>query len=115
MNQADSEKHGEEVFVFAERITPIEGRGEDVLAITRETAKLLQNQPGMIQSMVTRSEKKGGEICSFTVWKAKADFQAFMKTDKVAALLKSDDFKNIKSWMANYDMQMMNLVDGWHA
>ncbi len=115
MSNAENQDHGDEVFVFVERITPIEGRAEDVLEITRKSAKLLHDQPGMIQSMVTRSEKKDGEICSFTVWRAKADFQAFMKTDEVAALLKSDDFGNIKSWMANYDMQMLELVDGWHG
>ncbi len=115
MSQAESQTHGDEVFVFVERITPIEGRTEDVLAISRKSAKLLHDQPGMIQTMLTRSEKEGGEICTFTVWKAKTDFQAFMKTDEVATLLKSDDFKNIKSWMANYDMQMMEFVDGWHG
>ncbi|NOY91357.1 MAG: hypothetical protein GXP55_09110 [Deltaproteobacteria bacterium] len=115
MSMQENQDHGDEVFVFMERITPIEGREDDVLSITRKSAKLLQGQPGMIQSMVTQSEKKGGELCSVTVWQKKADFQSFMKTDAVAALLESEDFKNIKNWMSEYDMQMMNLVDGWHG
>ncbi len=109
------EGHGDEVFIFIERITPIEGRDDDVLAISRKSSKMLQGQPGMIQAMVAKSEKKGGEICSVTVWNSKADFQAFMKTDAFTDLVKSDDFKNIKAWMSNYDGQMMNLVDGWHG
>ena len=49
------------------------------------------------------------------MWEKKGDFQAFMKTDEFADLLKSDDMSNIKSWMSDYDMQMLNYVDGWHG
>lgn len=107
--------HGNEVFVFIERITPIDGRADDVLNISRKSAALLKNQPGLIQAMVTRSEKATGTVCSISVWGRKADFQAFMKTEAVAELLKSEDFQNIKAWMSDYDMEMTNLVDGWHG
>ncbi len=112
--QQASSDHGDEVFVFIERITPIEDRQDEVLAISRKSAGLLKNQPGLIQTMVTRSDK-GGTVCSISVWTRKADFQAFMKTDEVAELLKSEDFKNIKAWMSDYDMQMTSLVEGWHG
>jgi len=109
------QNHGNNVFVFYERIKPVEGRFDDVLSISCKSAKVLQEQPGLIQFMVTSTEKKGGEVCTVAVWKTKADFQAFMKTDAVAALMKSDDFANIKSWMSSYDAQMTDLVQGWHG
>jgi heme-degrading monooxygenase HmoA len=111
----ESETHGNELFVFFERLTPIEGRDEDVLSITRRSSKGLEAQPGVIQSMITRSEKKGREICSVSIWKSKSDFQAFMKSEVFAALLKSDDYKNITAWMTDYDSQMTEYVDGWHG
>ena len=115
MDSKSTQDHGDSVFVFTETITPKEGRADDVLAITRKSAEALKGQPGMIQSMLTVSEKQGGEICTITVWSSKNDFQNFMKTDEVAAMLKSDDMKNIKEWMSNYEMLMSNLVDGWHG
>ena len=114
MSQENNQDHGNEVFVFIERITPIAGREDDVLNLARKSNVMLQKKPGMIQTMLTQSEK-GGEICSVTVWEKKGDFQAFMKTDEFADLLKSDDMSNIKSWMSDYDMQMLNYVDGWHG
>lgn len=115
MNNKETQNHGDQVFVFTETITPIEGRSDDVLELSLKSAELLKGQQGMIQSMVTKSEKKGGEICSITVWSSKDDFQNFMKSDEIAALLKSDDMKNIKDWMSNYDMLMSDLVEGWHG
>ncbi|MHA1127443.1 MAG: antibiotic biosynthesis monooxygenase family protein [Alphaproteobacteria bacterium] len=110
-----TQDHGNNVFVFTETITPKEGRSGDVLDIARRSAATLKGQPGMIQTMVTQSEKKGGEIVTTTVWGSKNDFQNFLKSDEVAALLKSDDMKNIKEWMGDYNMLMSNYVDGWHG
>ncbi len=115
MSNNTAEDHGNSVFVFTETITPVEGRAADVLDISRKSAAMLKGQPGLIQSMVTVSEKQGGEICTIAVWSSKADFQNFMKSEEVAALLKSEDMKNIKDWMGNYEMLMSNLVDGWHG
>ena len=114
MTHSQSDSHGDEVFVFMERVTPVEGRFEDCLSITLDSAKLLYGQPGLLQSMVMRPQKKDGPICSISVWKSKGDFQAFMKTEVVAALLKSEAFANMKEWMDDYDGQMMDLADGWH-
>ncbi|VAW16504.1 hypothetical protein MNBD_ALPHA12-765 [hydrothermal vent metagenome] len=107
--------HGDKVFVFSETITPIAERADDVLSISLKSSEALAGQPGLIQSMVTRSEKKGGEICTTTIWKSKQDFQNFMKSDEVAALLKSDDMVNIKAWISEYKMLMSDLVAGWHG
>ena len=115
MNQEQSQDHGSEVFVFIERVTPIEGRADDVLALTRESNKILQGQPGLIQTLLTRPEKGDGAQCSVTIWKSKADFQNFMKTDAFAALLKSEEMGNIKKWMSDYEAQMLEYVDGWHG
>ena len=115
MTNIDSTNHGTGVFVFTEIITPKDGRADDVLAISKRSAIALKNQPGLIQSMLTRSEKKGGEVTTTTVWNSKSDFQNFMKSDTVAELLKSDDMENIKEWMSDYQMTMSNLVDGWHG
>lgn len=114
MSSKETHDHGGKVFVFSETITPNEGREEDVLSISLKSAKALNGQPGLLQSMVTRSEKRGGEICSTSVWESKDDFQNFMKTDIVAKMLKSDDMANIKKWMSDYKMLMSNLVTGWH-
>lgn len=115
MNASKSDDHGSNVFVFTETITPKDGRADDVLALSKLSMELLKGQPGMLQAMLTKSEKKGGEISTVSVWGSKADFQDFMKSDAVANLLKSDDMKNIKEWMSSYEMLMSNLVDGWHA
>jgi len=74
----------------------------------------MRGQPGLLQTLVTKSEKSGGEIVSIITWKNKAAFQAFMKTDIMAELLKSDDMANIKKWMQEYKMHMNQMVDGWH-
>lgn len=110
-----NQDHGSNVFVFTETITPKENRGDDILELAKRSAATLQGQPGMIQTMVTQSEKKSGEIVTITIWNSKDDFQNFMKTDEVAALLKSDDMANIKEWMSDYNMLMSNYVDGWHG
>ncbi len=115
MSESKTQNHGKNVFVFSETITPSAGHADDVLAISLKTSRALAGQPGLIQSMVTRSEKAGGEICSTAVWASKSDFQNFMKTDAVAALLKSDDMRNIKAWMSDYKMLMSELVEGWHG
>lgn len=109
------QNHGNNVFVFTETITPNQNRADDMLALSIKSASLLKHQPGLIQSMVTKSEKQGGEICTTTIWASKTDFQNFMKTDKVAELLKSDDMKNVKAWMSDYKMLMSELVEGWHG
>jgi len=115
MSIVESNDHGNDVFVFTEIITPKEGRVEDVLAISRKSVATLKSQPGLIQSMLTRSEKKDGEVSTISVWESKTDFQNFMKTDAFAELLKSDDMQNIKEWMSDYQMLMSDLVDGWHG
>lgn len=115
MLDIENQDHGNNVFVFTETITPKEGRADDVLAISLKSVDALKVQKGMIQSMVTKSEKSGGEICTISVWSSKTDFQNFMKTDEFSALLKSDDMENVKSWMSNYDMLMSELVEGWHG
>lgn len=115
MAQQDTKTHGTNVFVFTEIITPIEGHADDILSASLKSSELLKGQPGLIQSIVTKSEKAGNELCTITVWESKSAFQAFMKSDGVAALLKSDDMKDIKSWMSNYEMLMSDLVDGWHG
>jgi len=114
MNKEETRDHGDNVFVFSETIIPNEGREKDVLSIILGSAYALKNQPGLLQNTVTKSEKKGGEICSTSVWESKTDFQNFMKTDEVAELLKSDDMANIKEWMHDYKMLMSELVTGWH-
>jgi len=114
MEQNHANGHGGNVFVFTEIITPVEGRTDDVLAVSLKSAELLRGQPGMIQYMVTKSEKSDGQICTTVVWAQKSDFQNFMKTDAVAALLKSDEMANIKTWMGDYEASMSSYVDGWH-
>ena len=114
-NDKYTQGHGENVFVFSETITQNSGRTDDVLSITLRTSKALKGQPGLLQFTVTTSEKKGGEICSTSVWASKNDFQNFMKTGEVAALLKSDDMANIKEWISDYKMLMSDLVAGWHS
>lgn len=114
MQQNQTNGHGGNVFVFTEQITPVEGRADDVLAVSLKSAELLRGQPGLIQYMVTKSEKSDGQICTTVVWTQKSDFQNFMKTDAVAALLKSDDMANIKTWMSDYEASMSSYVDGWH-
>lgn len=114
MDTIESKNHGDKIFVFTETITPIKGRADDILAIALNSAQALKGQPGLIQSMTTRSEKKNGEVCTTSIWSSKADFQNFMKTDQVAELLKSDDMRNIKAWMSDYNMLMSDLVEGWH-
>ncbi|NOR62893.1 MAG: hypothetical protein GQ535_10425 [Rhodobacteraceae bacterium] len=115
MTNHETTDHGNNVFVFTEIITPKEGHAEDVLAVSKRSMEPLKGQPGLIQVMLTTSEKKAGEISTVTVWESKADFQNFMKSDAVADLLKSDDMKNIKGWMDDYQMLMSNLVEGWHG
>ena len=114
MSNKETQDHGDKVFVFSETIIPNDGRAEDVLAIILTSAEALKNQPGLLQTTITKSEKKGGEICSTSVWESKSDFQNFMKTDEVVELLKSDDMANIKEWMSDYKMLMSELVTGWH-
>ena len=106
--------HGGEVFVFTETITVAQGHVDDVLEMTVKSAELLRGQPGLLQYMVTKSEKSGREICSTVVWENKLDFQNFVKSDAVAALLKSGDMANIKSWMSDYKSAMSHYVPGWH-
>lgn len=115
MHSNTTQDHGNNVFVFTETITPIAQHADQVLEISKRSLQALEKQPGLIQSMLTVSEKKGGEICTISVWESKNHFQDFMKSDAIAALLKSDDMKNIKNWMENYDMLMSNLVEGWHG
>lgn len=112
--QNESNDHGDAVFVFIERITPIEERADDVLEISIRSVKAMRGQPGLLQTLVTKPEKSSGEIVSVTTWENKAAFQAFMKTDVMAELLKSDDMANIKKWMKEYNMHMNQMVDGWH-
>jgi len=97
-----------------ERVTPKEGRAAACLEISLQTAKLLKGQPGLLQSMIMQPSKDSDPLCSISVWESKANFQAFLKTEDFAALMKSDAYANMKDWMADYDGQMMKLADGWH-
>lgn len=115
MNQKSPQDHGETVFVFTEIITPIEGRDGDILEISKKTVALLKDVPGVIQTMLTKSEKSGGPVSTITVWQSKADFQNFLKSDATKALLKSDDMANVKAWMSDYTGLMSDYVDGWHG
>ena len=114
-NENESKPHGDEVFVFFERLTPIAGKEDEVLELTRKSAEALQGQPGLMQSIVARSQRGDGQIQSMSMWRSKADFSTFMKTDAVAEMLASEDFANVKKWMTDYEMQMNDLVDGWHG
>jgi heme-degrading monooxygenase HmoA len=115
MTSIAAQDHPRPMFVFMEKITPIQGRADDVLAISIRSAESLKEQPGIMQSMVTKAAKKGGEIVSISVWASKSDFQNFMKSDQTAALLKSDDMRNIKAWMSDYENLMTDMVDIWHS
>jgi len=111
---SQTEPHGDHAVVFVERITPKEGRAQDCLDISLRSADLLRGQGGLLQSIVMRPQKSGQAICSMSVWESKGHFAAFMKSEAFTALVASDDLKNIKLWMQDYDGQMMDLVDGWH-
>ena len=67
-----NQSHGNNVFVFFERMTPIAGKEEEVLAITLKSAKSLEGQPGLIQSIVTRSQGSDGRLQSMSMWNSKA-------------------------------------------
>ncbi len=115
MARQDTQTHGDNVFVFTEIITPREGHTDDILSASLKSNEVVRRQPGLIQTMVTRSQKAGGDLCTITVWESKSAFQNFLKSDDMAEVLKSDAMKDIKSWMGNYEALMSDLVDGWHG
>jgi heme-degrading monooxygenase HmoA len=115
MAQQDTQSHGDKVFVFTEIITPIEGHADDILSASLKSTETMKGQPGLIQVLITKSEKANGELSTITVWESKNAFQDFLKSDEMAEVLKSDAMKDIKSWMSNYQGLMSDLVDGWHG
>ncbi len=107
------EGHGDDVFTLIELYYPKEGKLEDVLAIAQET--MVSDKPGLIQSQLLRPTSNKGPVSNITVWGSKEEFQTFMKSDEVKALIQSDTMKNIQEWTSDIKVMMFNLVDGWHG
>ena len=106
--------HGDEVFVLIEMYYPKDGRFEDMMAITKASAKMIQGTPGLIQSQVLRPVGKG-PISNISMWHSQAEFQTFMQSDSMKELLKSDDFANAKAWCDDLKAMMFTNEMGWHG
>ena len=106
--------HGNEVFTLIEMYYPKDGRLEDMMAITKASAKMVQGMPGLLQSQVLRPVGKKGPISNISTWKSQAEFQTFMQSDEMKALLKSDDFANAKAWCDDLKAMMFSNEMGWH-
>ena len=105
--------HGDEVFTLIELYYPKDGRLEDMMAITKTSAKMIQGTAGLLQSQVLRPVGKG-PISNISTWKSQAAFQAFMQSDVMKALLKSDDMENAKAWCDDLKAMMFTNEMGWH-
>lgn len=114
MNITETIEHGAGVFVFSETITPVVGREDELLDVSLRTAELVKEQPGLIQYMLTKSDASDCTICSTAVWAQKSDFQNFMKSDAVAALLMSEDMAKVRTYMSDYKSMMSSYIGGWH-
>ncbi|MCP5096517.1 MAG: hypothetical protein GY943_13270 [Chloroflexi bacterium] len=110
-NQEDG--HGDDVFTLIELYYPKDGRLEDMMAITKASAKMVQGMPGLLQSQVLRPVGKG-PISNISTWKSKAKFQAFMQSDEMKALLKSNDLANAKAWCDDLKAMMFSNEMSWH-
>ena len=111
-NQEDA--HGDGVFTLIELYYPKNGRLEEMMAISKSSAKMIQGKPGLLQSQVLRPVGKG-PICSTSTWRTQADFQAFMQSDDMKALLESDDLANAKAWCDDIKAMMFSNEMGWHG
>ncbi len=107
--------HGDEVFVLIEMYYPKEGRLEDLMEITKASAKAIQGTVGLIQSQVLRPIASKDPISNITMWHSQAEFQTFMQSDSVKELLKSADFNNVKAWSADIKVMMFAHETGWHG
>jgi len=106
--------HGDEVFTLIELYYPKEGRLEEMMAIAKASAKMIQGMPGLIQSQVLRPVGKG-PISNISTWRSQTEFQAFVQSDAMKALLKSDDFANAKAWTDDLKAMMFTNEMGWHG
>ena len=105
--------HGDEVFTLIELYYPKNGRLEDMMAISKSSAKMIQGMPGLLQSQVLRPAGKG-PISNISTWKSQAEFQAFMQSDMMSAFMKSDDMANAKAWCDDVKVMMFTNEMGWH-
>ncbi len=112
--QAEENGHGDEVFTLIEMYYPKDGRLEDMMAITKASAKMIQGMPGLIQSQVLRPVGKG-PISNISTWHSKAEFQTFMQSDTMKELLNSDDLANAKVWCDDLKAMMFTNEMGWHG
>lgn len=114
-DKIQEEGHGDEVFVLIEMYYPKEGRLEDLMKITKASAKMIEDKPGMIQTQVLRPKSAKDPISSVTIWHSQAEFQTFMKSDEVKALLKSEDLRNVQDWSSEIKTMMFDQEAGWHS
>ena len=115
MNKQTQENgHGDDVFTLIELYYTKDGRMEDMMELTKESAKMIQGMPGLLQSQVLRPVKKG-PISNISTWKSQAEFQTFMQSDEMKELLKSDDLVNAKAWCDDIKVMMFSNEMGWHG
>ena len=104
---------GNEVFVLIEMYYPKDDRLEDLMEIAKASSKMVQGKPGLIQTRVLRPKSTSGPISNITVWNSQSEFQTFMKSDDVKALLKSEDMSNVQAWSVDIQTIMFNQETEW--
>ncbi len=69
---------------------------------------------GLLLSKVLKPKAKSGPVCIIATWESEDYFKAFMKSDAVKDLYKSDMMKNVKDWTSEINVQKFAMEDGWH-
>jgi len=106
-------KQTDDVFVLIEMYYPKEDRLEDLIDIAKASANMVQGQPGLIQTKVLRPKSAKGPISNITIWNSQSEFQQFMKSAEVKALLKSETMSNVLAWSIDVQTMMFSQEAGW--
>ena len=109
-----NESHGSRMHVVIEQFFPKDGKTDEIIKIAKESAKGIYGVQGLLLAQVLSPKSKKGPVCNVTTWQSEEDFNAFMKSDAVKELYKSDMMKNVQNWSSDINVNMFQLEDGWH-
>ena len=112
-NNAQESGQSDEVFVLVEMYYPKDDRLEDLIDIAKASADMVKGQQGLIQTKVLRPKSAKGPVSNITVWNSQSEFQTFMKSDEVKALLKSETMNNVMEWSVDIQTLMFSQESGW--
>ena len=89
---------------------------EEMKAITRESFALTRETPGLLQVLCLEPPKAEKPFVFVSVWRSKADFQAFLKSPAMVEYHSSEAIKAMfETAMADATADFYTVLDAWTA